>query len=1086
MRTQVQIEQRRRLTRKRRLARLGRMLAAAAVLLTGGWIALGWLLEPMALRQIRERLGGEVYLDSARWIFPGQIRLTGLQLAADEETLAKNPLTRIEQIDCRLSLRDLLRFRVRILTVTLTKARFFFEYDFDRRRWNIFDLRFVSGEGTGGQIPIVYLREGVLEVAARRGDRAESLTAVGLEGQFVSYRQGGEYRFRLKTAEHLAFADSGIEGVWRRGKGEGQITLDGNIQMPRSQIYGNAWDVRDIRLDCEYSPQKTQLNELSFALGEGQALLRGTMFHEDTPEPLRLEVRFENAAFGPDFRKDTIVYSRSLMEVLDPQLVQFLNRYSPIGRADLHVQIAGRLSDLARSRVEGHLDCRDVTITDRYLPYALEHLTGRILLQGRNFVLENLRARHGEAEFTIRGRMETTPAGAVVRSHIVGANLSLDQDLYRSLDPAYKQLWFAFAPSGRINIDYEFHDSPPEEKLRVDLLGVRAVFDRFPYPLENLTGALRIEGGRIEFENVAGVGPEDRRIEINGYLENQAEPDFDFRLTAENIPIDQTLREAFPKSQRKMLEQFDLTGKADVQMRLVDTERPDREAEITGTLRLVADSVVWKPFPLPLTGVTLNASFDSDRLDASVPAASCGSGFVEAVSTLYFPDRPDAPQGTIHLKARGLPLDETFWNAAAPHLRSQSLWAALRADGTADLDGELSLPSPQETARFVIKLNGNRLRPADALWVSGPATGTVRYEGSRVLLENVSIPDLPVDARLTNLLPDPLRSSLAALDASGRMDLTIHHGQFETDPEERLRASADGAIGFQSLRLPSLKIDDLFGLISGRLDYDGEGGIPEGRGRVDIVQARLLERPISDFSGAWGCDPNSRQVYLPDFSARCCGGRLSGSAIADFADSFGPGRWQIKTSFDRLLIHPLLQAGRKEELKNRDAEGFLDGYLAMKGPFGDLHQAAGQLQFKASELKIQSETTLGRAMTLMGLQKPTDYVFEEMNAEADLKEGILYSPRILLTGKNAVFQGTGHVDLEKKAIHANLTAFGRRAGRKPTLLNTLAENFGAAIARVEISGDLENPIVRKIPLPLFQVPLELLGEALEKKEGGNQ
>lgn len=1071
---------------KRLLGRLYWTLAVTAFILVTGYFLVSWLLEPLIERELRDRLGGAVYLDSVRWMSPGQVRLSDLLIAARPEDLAQNPLARIGRIDCRLSFRSLLRFKVNILALTVREANFLGEYDFDQSRWNFADLQFVRGGGDGGEtrIPIVYLRDSRLQVRTRRQRQVEILTTVGLEGQFVSYREGREYRFELNTNPDLALADSGIKGVWRRGKDQGQIVLDGTVRMPRRQIYGNAWNVRDIRLDCEYSPRQTRLNELSFALGESRAALQGVLAASESDSPMDLHVRFDNMAFGPSFQKDTVVYSPPVLNLIDPGFAGFLKRFAPVGRGDLDVQLTGRLSAPGTYRADGVFYCRDVTITDRKLPYAMEHLSGKVLLEKERLAFDSLRARHGEATFVIQGGVEHNGSRSYLHSIVTGTGLAFNEDLYRALPPDYKRLWFAFAPSGTGNIEYEFQqfpDRPSLERLRVDLVSARAVFDRFPYPLENLTGTLIFEPNRIECRNLTSRYADSQTIVVNGRLQNPNDPRprFSFDVQANNLPVDNTLRRAFPKARRDLIDEFAIRGAVDARLQVVDTDQPDKEAEFTGSVQLTADSLMWKPLPLPLANARIEARLQPDRVEVVMPAAGYGDGTLEGSAALRFADGAEKPSGSVSFSGHNIPLDDALWEAIGKRVSLPAPWSSLRADGTVDLSGQLSLDTPRAALpQMTVTCHGNRLYTTDHMWVTGPATGTLQLDGPQITVENFAVEEVPIDRYAAGLLPPSMRAPLEALDAQGRLDVQVRNGRLALEPDNQFTAQADGTVDFEKVGLPSLQIDGVCGRVLGQLAYSSRTGFPEGKGTFEVARARVLNRPILNLAGPWTASPSSRRATVPDFSADCGGGRIFGNAEADFSDPAAPPRFELHTWFSQVQVASLLEPEETGEQEKKRAKGFLQGAFSARGPLGDPQAVTGRLQLKATELEIESETMLGKTMTLMGLQKPTDYVFEEMSLQADLEKKVFHCPRVLLEGKNSVFQGSGQVDLAAQTIQMDLTAFGRRAGHKPTLINTLAENIGAALARVEISGDLRNPEIRKIPLPLFRLPFLLLGTPL--------
>jgi hypothetical protein len=153
-----------------------------------------------------------------------------------------------------------------------------------------------------------------------------------------------------------------------------------------------------------------------------------------------------------------------------------------------------------------------------------------------------------------------------------------------------------------------------------------------------------------------------------------------------------------------------------------------------------------------------------------------------------------------------------------------------------------------------------------------------------------------------------------------------------------------------------------------------------------------------------------------------------------------------------------------------EAQGRLRGAVDMRGKVDSPDDREGHITVEAEEMKIGRETLIGKLLMMMQLRQADDVLFTDLFVEANLKGQLVQCERVLLAGKNDVYHGQGHLNLENGKIQMALTAFGRRKGEKATLLTGLAENLGAALARVEISGTLSQPVITQIPLPLLPRP----------------
>ena len=85
----------------------------------------------------------------------------------------------------------------------------------------------------------------------------------------------------------------------------------------------------------------------------------------------------------------------------------------------------------------------------------------------------------------------------------------------------------------------------------------------FPYPLENLNGAIAFDNDRIDIHNIKGIGPQDDfgrrgRVTLNGFvIGGGRRPGVHVSILAEDAPVDQHLRAALdPKDEQQIYDMF--------------------------------------------------------------------------------------------------------------------------------------------------------------------------------------------------------------------------------------------------------------------------------------------------------------------------------------------------------------------------------------------------------------------------------------------------------------------------------------------------------------------------------------------------
>ena len=223
---------------------------------------------------------------------------------------------------------------------------------------------------------------------------------------------------------------------------------------------------------------------------------------------------------------------------------------------------------------------------------------------------------------------------------IKGRNIHLDQNLLECLAPRDRRLCEMFSAQARMDVDMRLERkqvSPDVEKNSWDAtVDVRFTdgsvkFEKFPYPLEKLTGRITISGGEFRIERLQACQGE-AEVVISGLArrekDGQAEVDLDLR--ASNVPLDEVLADALPAESRTLYERFAPAGRFDLRGRLFTNDKrkqtqydlqasfsdvawwwPESRARLTdskGRMRITPDT---------LSIESLRTSFDASKIHLS-------------------------------------------------------------------------------------------------------------------------------------------------------------------------------------------------------------------------------------------------------------------------------------------------------------------------------------------------------------------------------------------------------------------------------------------------------------------------------------
>lgn len=1045
------------------------------------YLASDWILTPRLRRYLQDQTGAAVFLEKVRWTGPFTLRLNRLVLAEDAQRPRETLMVDVEQADCFLSWSHLLRLDFQPRWIRLKKVVVEARYNPNSKQWNLSRLGQAARGTQPRRLPDILLDAGTLRVQKVEQNKRITLAVVDVQGRLKKDQQ--QYQVLLEASPAGMFAGSRLEGIWHPQDTHARLHLDGRIRMPLVYIFGNAWNLDDFEFDCSYGQQQIRIERLSGKLGQGQFLIRGQVSQSDEQRHLSLQAELENLTLSPDSRPDMIVYSEPILEIISGGLERFLRRYQPRGTADASVQIDGSLADLANSQVVGKIVCRNITIRDQKFPYRLEQIHGDIDLTGRGLMLNDLQAHNGPSKFTISGRITNFGPQAQILLKISSDSVLLNDQVKQALPERLQQKWFELAPSGQCGFDYQFVRRPGDEpsyRAVIRLQNVNCLYDRYPYPLTNLTGTLVLQPDVLTFQKVLARPRDGQEIQIEGTIKGlrQITQDCDVQITARGLPLDSTLRNTFRKPMRRILSDFEADGHLDLDLRIRGIYEQDRPLPSQASFGLEARRLVWKRFPLECKQVLIQGSFEDGHLRLQAVGLTPAGGSGQLIGHFWTAGKdPNQPAARIALAAEDVPLDSTFWQAFEQTGLYPQLFSRMQAAGTVDAEAIFLLNNPQHPSsittdtspdirsQFRAHLKEGFLYDPAGTWKTGPAEGTLTLEDGRLALHDWKVRRIPLQ-QIATLWQGGSSREIAGLEPTGLVDGNVDWLRWNPNrPEPSLEIQ--GRLEIQQGGLRHLSLSDVQGFCQGTLLWKTPQKVPTGTGQFRLDSLRVFHKPLSDVQGVWSADPNSGMVIFQNVRGRCMEGRFLSNLSLNFSQQQIP--FHAETAFEEIPVHWLWD-GSSTPSPQHATQGLIRGSVNIQGKAAVLEQSEGKLTIEAEQLKLGRETLLGKALMMMQIRQTDEFLFNQLFAEALLKGRRIECERILLAGKNDVYHGQGRLDLAEGTVQMVLTAFGRRRGQEPTLWTGLAENLGAALARVEISGTLAQPVITQIPLPLLPRP----------------
>jgi hypothetical protein len=1006
----------------------------------------------------------------------------------DDETLL-----RAESVYVKFSLGSVLRLSPRLTEIRVQDFTVDVRHDLDTGQWNIDPLKLRTCSGGGGTPPEIRLERGRLRYGKVAGGKTEIVMSVPIEARFglgLGPQEG--YTFEIKTGRLSGgYGQSMLRGYWRPG----ELAFAGGLASTDIPSLERAWAVDVAAAQLTY--------------GEDGAY--------------KLDVRINNAhsKHTPEVDAFRALAPQALQQVGPLATLQrFFDRYRPSGTLGrVALTAAGNLARLQESRIQGEILCEDISIRDRRFPYAIDHLNGRIDLNQSTVTVNGLSGRHGDVTLKIQGWTRGYGDERQYQYRATSDSMTLDGDLYAALQPDHKRLWDAFRPTGIIGVDYRMMRTTPTDARRtvaVELKGVDARYRKFTYPLRELTGTLRFDRDSITVSDVVStVG--DRRIALNGEVTRRSSdaPLYYFSIDANNVPLNDTLYESLPPQHRKMCEQFDAVGVADVWARVFSRNDQNEVGPVSFLADVSLDLETFKPALLPfaLTDVKAQAAVTPELLDLKRLDGRRDQSELTATGHVRFAAGAAGQQVQLRVSAENVAVDKTLVGMLPESLEKRVAAFHLgggvdvtvdyrQVDGNAPPDYTVAVDCLANTIaheRFAYPLKGLRgtiqvdrntitfdtLQGHPAGAPASDATPVVRLDGTLSLKDgslsggrlSVAARDIPFAPELVVLMPAAWARVYRDLAPSGPFDLDVHSIDITevTDDETRVEFDADARFKTCSLTVSGAG-SELCGVLRAANVYSTKAGLLAGRMELDAEHFAIRGKALTDLRAEVLFDPNTGRWTAEDFLGDCYDGRVLGDLrVGEVGD--GVLRYTVDVAFLRVALEPFLLAGRRgDDAAQSATSGIMDAALTLGSRIGDGSSRLGLCRVDVVDMQVGKVSPLANLLSVLRLSEPTDYTFEQMLINSYLRRDKVLIQEFDMAGRNVAFTGSGTMDLANGQIDLTLTARGQRvAAANPSLLQSLTESLGGAVVRMEVSGPADHPEVETKTLPLIEDSLKILG-----------
>ncbi len=1088
------------------------------------WLAFtlaGRFLRQVAVEQVSEFTSAKIQAESIDFNFDGSVSIEKLVIRPEQIREYDDAILKAEKVYARFDLGSLLLVRPRLREISVNDFIFNAQYDLDTGQWNIDELKFNIPESGNGRKPGVRLERGRLQYSEVSQGQCKVVTEIPVDARFAPAKETpAAYNFTITTAETAEAGKSTLKGTWQPGN----VTVTGGISSTDLPTIERAWDIKVLAADLTYDVNS------SYSLKMRVKDCFGTR-----------SVDINNVASD----EISFIKKRSAFGFLQG----FFRRFHPTGQIDFDIDASGNLEHLSDIEFSAKVYCQDVSIRDVNFPYLVEHISGEVDLTLDMASFSNLSGRHNDVELTFDGWSKGFGADWQYEIRIRSDNMVLDSDLYDAINTEQKKSWSAFSPSGTAAVDYTFKQQSPnriKKVLNLGLIDVEATYEKFPYPLKNLTGDLSFDDHDIFVSDLVSRY-NGREILFNGKVtgRNTGRSKFDLSISAKDVPLDSELAEALPVKQRNFYEQYDMAGFADANVKIFTPEPGVGPTSFTADVFFKEGSLQLQKLPHLISDISAKAVVGPNSVNLEDFTGTYEEGTISLTGRIWPTDQAQQSRYCLKVRAEGMELNEDLFELMPTSLAEYV--SGLQPDGKINFIADLNKAGPNDchehkltvdclgnSASFNFSKESSDAGPAPALFplkdikgkliitteaiklenitaiaandVSPAAINpTIKLNGQIVLADNafdsgrlaLSANDFSFDRQLPPALPENLRDLYIKLAPKGRFDLNFEDVKISHAEGGQKDFNFDGTAKLKSCNLDIWpKLTDMNAVLDMNGLYETGTGFSKSCVTARADTLKVSGKTLTALKADMNYDRERQSWLIDNLTADCYGGKLTGK-IEYKQTTQGPSQYLMQVGFvdidlKKFLSEPNRTQERSWTLSGQgnesaeaisklrtdgDTSGKMSGSLSLTAGAGGGSWRLGRCRLIISDMHVGKPSPLAKLLYVLQLTESEDFVFKQMFVDSYIKENHLVFEKFDLSGKSLSFTGSGSMDLKTKQVNLALTVRGERlADAEPSVLQSLAENIGSGVVRMDVTGNAYDPQVQIKTLPVIEDSLQIFGK----------
>ncbi|MHC4691858.1 MAG: hypothetical protein ACYS67_03880 [Planctomycetota bacterium] len=1088
------------------------------------WLAFtlaGRFMRQVAVEQVAELTSAKIKAESIDFNFDGSVSIEKLVIKPEQIHGYDRAIFKAEKVYARFDLGSLLLVRPRLREISINDFIVNAQYDLDTGQWNIDELKFNVPKSWNGRMPGVRLEKGTVQYSEVSQGQRKVITEIPVDARFATVKEApAVYNFTITTAETAQVGKSALEGRWQPGS----MTVTGGISTTDLPTIERAWDIKVLAADLTYDANSNYSlkmrvkdcfgtryvdsntvasDEVSFvkkrsAFGFLQGFFRrfrpvgqidfdidasGDLEHisdselnakvyckdvsvRDVNFPYLIEhisgevdltrdmASFSNLSgahndveltfdgwskgFGADWqyeiriRSDNMVFDSDLYDAINTEQKKSWSAFSPSGTAAVDYTFSQQ--SLTQIKKVLNLGLIDVEATYEKFPYPLKNLAGDLSFDDHDVIVSDLVSRFDGRTISFNGKVTGKNTDRPIFDlSIIAKDVPLDSELAEALPAKQRNFYEQYDMAGFADANVKIFTPEPDAgptNFTADVFFKEGSLQlqKLPHLISDISAKAVVGPNLLNLEDFTGTYDEGT-ISLTGQIwptDQARQSRYCVTLRAEEMELNEDLFELMPTSVAEYVSGLQPEGK----------------------INFIAD---------------LNKAGPNDCHEHKLTVDCLGN----SASFNFAKEPQDAEPAPVPFPLKDI---KGKLIITADSIKLENISATAAND------------VPPAAITPTIKLNG-QIRLADNSFSGGQLS--------------FSASDISFDRQLSPALPENLRDLYVKLAPKGLFDLNFEDVEISKAEDGQKDFDFDGNVKLKTCNLDIWpKLTDMNAVLDMNGLYETGTGFSKSSVAARADTLKVSGKTLTALKADMNYDRDRQSWLIDNLTADCYGGKVAGK-IEYKQPAQGPSQYLMQVGFvdidlKQFLSEPSRVQERSRTLSeqgddspearsglktNGDTSGKMSGSLSLTAGVGGGSWRLGRCRLVISDMHVGKPSPLAKLLYVLQLTESEDFIFKKMFVDSYIKENHLVFEKFDLSGESLSFTGSGTMDLKTKQVNLALTVRGERlADAEPSVLQSLAENIGSGVVRMDVTGSAYDPQIQIKTLPVIEDSLQIFGK----------